>query len=203
MLCQKYFEAGGYSSASASSLTGVVWLLATTTTGRFSRDRRSGIPEYTLSANTMLCLRCTRGFSALKALPSAASSLGKSTSISTRRYTFPPIHAQTTTPLTVRRKFTTITPLRPTLSSFRPASSPILSSLPSAAAAEPAADLLPKISTHPGLAGIQVRCGPRDTYDPSHFVRKRRHGFLSRVKTRKGRNLLTRRRVKQRKNLSH
>lgn len=44
---------------------------------------------------------------------------------------------------------------------------------------------------------------PRDTYNPSHRVRKRRHGFLSRVKTRKGRAILTRRRLKGRQSLSH
>lgn len=64
-------------------------------------------------------------------------------------------------------------------------------------------DLLPKISVHPALAGIQVRNGPRDTYDPSHRVRKRRHGFLSRLRTRNGRKLLKRRRAKGRTSLSH
>ncbi len=64
-------------------------------------------------------------------------------------------------------------------------------------------DLLPKISTHPALAGIQVRNGPRNTYDPSHRVRKRRHGFLARKKSRTGRAILVRRRVKKRSTLSH
>ena len=64
-------------------------------------------------------------------------------------------------------------------------------------------DLLPKISTHPSLAGIQVRCGPRNTFSPSHFVRKRRHGFLSRVRTRKGKATLQRRKAKGRSTLSH
>ena len=64
-------------------------------------------------------------------------------------------------------------------------------------------DLLPKISVHPALAGTQVRNGPRDTYDPSHRVRKRRHGFLSRLRTRNGRKLLKRRRAKGRTTLSH
>jgi large subunit ribosomal protein L34 len=60
-----------------------------------------------------------------------------------------------------------------------------------------------KISTHPALAGIQVRNGPRNTYDPSHRVRKRRHGFLARKKSRTGRAILVRRRVKKRSTLSH
>ncbi|KAF2266346.1 hypothetical protein CC78DRAFT_492067 [Lojkania enalia] len=64
-------------------------------------------------------------------------------------------------------------------------------------------DLLPKVSTHPGLAATQIRCGPRDTYSPSHLVRKRRHGWLSRIRTKNGRKLLMRRIKKRRWNLSH
>ncbi|SZF01557.1 unnamed protein product [Blumeria hordei] len=64
-------------------------------------------------------------------------------------------------------------------------------------------DLQPKISTHPALGATQVRSGPRNTFSPSHFVRKRRHGFLSRVKTQKGRKTLARRRAKKRTTLSH
>ncbi|KAF2405466.1 hypothetical protein EJ06DRAFT_486248 [Trichodelitschia bisporula] len=64
-------------------------------------------------------------------------------------------------------------------------------------------DLLPKVSAHPALASIQVRNGPRNTFNPSHRVRKRRHGFLSRVRTRTGRRVLTRRKTKGRNTLSH
>ncbi|KAF2034784.1 hypothetical protein EK21DRAFT_55867 [Setomelanomma holmii] len=64
-------------------------------------------------------------------------------------------------------------------------------------------DLAGKISAHPGLGSMQIRCGPRDTYNPSHLVRKRRHGFLSRIRTKKGRKLLMRRLKKGRWNLSH
>ncbi|KAH7072879.1 ribosomal protein L34-domain-containing protein [Paraphoma chrysanthemicola] len=64
-------------------------------------------------------------------------------------------------------------------------------------------DLMGKISAHPGLGSMQIRCGPRDTYNPSHLVRKRRHGFLSRIRTKKGRKLLMRRLKKGRWNLSH
>ncbi|OBT45707.1 hypothetical protein VE00_03972 [Pseudogymnoascus sp. WSF 3629] len=108
------------------------------------------------------------------------------------------------------RTFSILTPLRPSLtSSFAPRASAALdtttttSTTTSAAGTTTILDLLPKISTHPSLAGIQVRCGPRNTFSPSHFVRKRRHGFLSRVRTRKGRATLQRRKSKNRSTLSH
>ncbi|GAB7340618.1 hypothetical protein MBLNU457_7023t1 [Dothideomycetes sp. NU457] len=52
-------------------------------------------------------------------------------------------------------------------------------------------------------AATQVRGAKRDTYDPSNLVRKRRHGFLSRARTRLGKKLLKRRRLKGRSSLSH
>ncbi|PYI15863.1 hypothetical protein BO99DRAFT_341495 [Aspergillus violaceofuscus CBS 115571] len=44
--------------------------------------------------------------------------------------------------------------------------------------------------------------GKRSTYNPSRRVQKRRHGFLSRVKTRTGRMIIQRRKARGRKNLS-
>ena len=64
-------------------------------------------------------------------------------------------------------------------------------------------DIMPRISSHPALASIQVRNAPRRTFDPSHFVRKRRAGFLARKRSRTGRNILMRRRLKKRSTLSH
>ena len=49
----------------------------------------------------------------------------------------------------------------------------------------------------------QIRGAKRNTYNPSHVVRKRRHGYLSRIKTRTGRMILKRRRMKGRSTLSH
>ncbi|KAF2185087.1 hypothetical protein K469DRAFT_577442 [Zopfia rhizophila CBS 207.26] len=101
------------------------------------------------------------------------------------------------------RSLSLLSPRRPRLTF-----SPVLpsSSTPSTAQTPTNAetlDLLPKISSHPGLLSTQVRCGPRDTYNPSHFVRKRRHGFLSRLRTKNGRKTLKRRLLKKRSTLSH
>jgi len=100
------------------------------------------------------------------------------------------------------RTFTSITPLRPTIfpSAFRPS---LATSAPLYVPNGEVLDLLPKISSHPALGSLQIRCGPRRTFDPSHFVRKRRHGFLSRIRTRKGRMTLQRRKAKGRSTLSH
>ncbi|TGO16325.1 hypothetical protein BTUL_0029g00140 [Botrytis tulipae] len=126
----------------------------------------------------MLCLRCSHG---LRATPIITRVLSQSNAI------------------VAKRTFTSITPLRPTLSpsAFKPSTSVLI---PSEAAP---LDLLPKISTHPALSTTQLRCGPRNTFSPSHFVRKRRHGFLSRIRTRKGRATLQRRKSKRRSTLSH
>jgi large subunit ribosomal protein L34 len=48
-----------------------------------------------------------------------------------------------------------------------------------------------------------VRGAKRDTFNPSHRKRKRRLGFLARLKDRHGRKILERRRAKGRSTLSH
>ena len=88
----------------------------------------------------------------------------------------------------------------------------ILSQLPSRPTATPstavraiAADIPTTAFTVqlPAVSLLQVRGAKRDTYDPSHRVRKRRHGFLSRLRSKNGRNTLKRRRIRGRNTLSH
>ncbi|KAI7785490.1 caax prenyl protease 1 [Diaporthe eres] len=71
------------------------------------------------------------------------------------------------------------------------------------------ADIVPRtaVTSHPALAGVgsQVRCGPRRYMNmnrPSRLIRMRRHGFLSRIRTKTGRKMLQRRKTKGRKMLS-
>ncbi|KAI0112631.1 hypothetical protein F4776DRAFT_344144 [Hypoxylon sp. NC0597] len=68
-------------------------------------------------------------------------------------------------------------------------------------------DLVPKtsVTSHPSLSlGAQVRFGPRPTMArTSRLVRKRRHGFLSRVRSHNGRKTLQRRKEKKRSTLSN
>ncbi|ORX95188.1 39S ribosomal protein L34, mitochondrial-like protein [Basidiobolus meristosporus CBS 931.73] len=50
----------------------------------------------------------------------------------------------------------------------------------------------------------QIRCVTYgNEYQPSNLVRKRRHGFLARIRTKSGRRILNRRKLKGRKYLSH
>ncbi|KAK6511421.1 hypothetical protein TWF481_000338 [Arthrobotrys musiformis] len=60
-------------------------------------------------------------------------------------------------------------------------------------------------STIPPLQGslTQTRGHRRKTYNPSHIVRKRRFGFLARLRSKTGRNILKRRKEKGRKMLTH
>ncbi|OCL06735.1 hypothetical protein AOQ84DRAFT_296428, partial [Glonium stellatum] len=101
------------------------------------------------------------------------------------------------------RPLSLLSPHRPQLPS--PTTTPAPASPAAAVTAPDGAplDLLPKLSTHPAVLATQVRCGPRNTFDPSHRVRKRRHGFLARLKSRTGRAVLKRRRLKGRWSLTH
>ncbi|KAF2842771.1 hypothetical protein M501DRAFT_993534 [Patellaria atrata CBS 101060] len=103
--------------------------------------------------------------------------------------------------LRYQRPFSLFVHRRPHLAPSTPPAAPVASKIPNPIVTP--LDLLPKISSHPSLAGIQVRNGPRATYDPSHRVRKRRHGFLARLRSRTGRKILKRRRARGRICLSH
>ncbi|KAM3561616.1 hypothetical protein ARSEF4850_003115 [Beauveria asiatica] len=104
------------------------------------------------------------------------------------------------------RTFTTLSPLRPSLyanSLRRPSAMTAFIPLPSTATA---VDVVAPstISAHPALAGgaSQIRCGPRNTMNgATRLVQKRRHGYLSRKRTRTGRAILKRRRQKGRAKL--
>jgi len=165
----------------------------------------------------MLCLRCSRGLGAISLLSNAARQAPSSaTKASSKRYILSqsilklavPYHLirPTTSRLTALRTFTSLLSRRPTIppqsATFRPSTAFLTPSTYTTSTGE-ILDLLPKISSHPTLGSIQIRCGPRNTFSPSHFVRKRRHGFLSRIRTRKGRMTLARRRAKKRSTLSH
>ncbi|PYH93750.1 hypothetical protein BO71DRAFT_399472 [Aspergillus ellipticus CBS 707.79] len=109
--------------------------------------------------------------------------------------------------------FGLLTPIAPSLSTpLRTLSSTTLSSLrqqiPSQSLTS-TSSIRPLLTTNPFTAQ-QTRSfsasaslgGKRNTYNPSRRVQKRRHGFLARLRTRGGRNILMRRRAKGRKTLS-
>ncbi|KAH8166652.1 hypothetical protein CIB48_g1606 [Xylaria polymorpha] len=126
----------------------------------------------------------------------------------------------TTQTLATKRTFSSLPHLRPSIIApngtgtvFRSCDSgnTLLPRLPPTTTTSPAGatnvlDIVPKsaITAHPALAGPQqIRCGPRPTMArSSRLVRKRRHGFLSRLRTRNGRKTLQYRKDKKRHVLS-
>lgn len=173
---------------------------------------------------TMLCLRCTRRIalapSSLSSSSKPMTSLLQSTirtnasrpaAPQAQRYQHLSLHLEPqekkqTNTITQTRTFASFSNIRSTFQSLK---RPTLPSTPSTSLSlstiletPSASALLPASVSAPGNL-LQSRGPKRDTFDPSHFVRKRRHGFLSRVRTRNGRNLLKRRRSKRRSTLAH
>ncbi|KAK4229796.1 hypothetical protein QBC38DRAFT_471045 [Podospora fimiseda] len=115
---------------------------------------------------------------------------------------------QLVVPKTATRSFSILPSLRPTTlqssnTVFRAPNQSILSR-PTAAEGT-TLDLVEKssISASPVLAGTQIRCGPRPTMSgASRLIQKRRHGFLSRIRTKNGKKMLARRKERGRKRLS-
>ncbi|KAI1328845.1 hypothetical protein F5Y16DRAFT_368115 [Xylariaceae sp. FL0255] len=121
--------------------------------------------------------------------------------------------------LVAKRTFSSLPNLRPSLlfpsnAVFRPSNStntlqsrlPTAPSVLSSETGTGIPDIVPKssITAHPALAGPQqIRCGPRPTMaTTSRLVRKRRHGFLARLRSKNGKKILARRKAKGRKVLS-
>ncbi|KAK8180245.1 ribosomal protein L34-domain-containing protein [Phyllosticta capitalensis] len=140
-------------------------------------------------------MQCSRCLGALARLP-ARPAIAQLSAVSASR---PSISA-----IQQARSISILSLRRPQILSASATSSIPLPTPTSAAVAAPETpDVLPKLSNHPAMLATQIRCGPRDTYNPSNLKRKRKHGFLSRIRTRKGRALLARRKSKGRTNMSH
>ncbi|KAK6529704.1 hypothetical protein TWF281_008866 [Arthrobotrys megalospora] len=100
-----------------------------------------------------------------------------------------------------RRTFTSLlrpSYLPPTTTSYRPTPQPTYTSL-LPQTISPSSNI--PTSTLPGIQ--QTRGHRRKTYNPSHIVRKRRFGFLARLRSKTGKNILKRRKAKGRKMLTH
>ncbi|KAM0452199.1 hypothetical protein ACHAO4_005408 [Trichoderma viride] len=120
-----------------------------------------------------------------------------------------PLLAPRMSPLS-QRTFSCLSPLRPTLTStFRPNNS--FTPSPTAAATASStetttADVVPKtaLSMHPSLQGaMQLRFGPRNTMNGhTRLVQKRRHGWLKRTRSKTGRRILQRRKLKGRRHVA-
>ncbi|RMY89212.1 hypothetical protein D0864_06483 [Hortaea werneckii] len=130
----------------------------------------------------MFCLRCMR--SAFAPSEPVTNALKQASRATSQKFTQP----QQQRPLSILSNV----PSRPTLRARVPA--PVKEDTPTSS-------LRPL--SQPSLPTLQVRGAKRTTFKPSHRVRKRRHGFLARLRTRTGRRVLLRRKLKGRNTLSH
>ncbi|RAH41653.1 mitochondrial 54S ribosomal protein bL34m [Aspergillus brunneoviolaceus CBS 621.78] len=127
----------------------------------------------------MICFQC-------RAVPATLRTTTTTTTTSIRTLitsssAFSPLRAQLS-----HQQRTPSTAILSSTSAFFPSTSPTTASLQQSRSFSASACLL----------------GKRSTYNPSRRVQKRRHGFLSRVKTRTGRKIIQRRKARGRKNLS-
>ncbi|KKK20673.1 hypothetical protein P175DRAFT_0471638 [Aspergillus ochraceoroseus IBT 24754] len=134
----------------------------------------------------MLCVRC-------RAIPSA---LRTATSLTTRQL-IAPVSPLSSLPSQLRSFSLATRPsihpqphLQSSLSSIRSHIQSTLSASPS-----------PAQQTRSFSASSSL-AGKRTTYNPSRRVQKRRHGFLTRLRSKGGRKILLRRKAKGRKSLS-
>lgn len=173
---------------------------------------------YAFILPTMICTRCRtalmRSHSIAIEQPRSARGLAGSivqrpTSFSTmttkppvtvpsaRRSLTPPTRAFSTQIVSTisrnKHRPSILTPVRPTLTPTP--QSPL--GLPPTILTNPPSSSTRTFSTTSALFA------PRNTYNNHHIKRKRKHGFLSRIKTRTGRMILKRRRAKGRINLAH
>ncbi|KAH0497948.1 hypothetical protein TgHK011_005229 [Trichoderma gracile] len=109
-----------------------------------------------------------------------------------------------------QRTYTCLSPLRPTLTStFRPTTATSFRPSPTTATTSSSeasvADVVPSaaVSAHPALQGMQLRFGPRNTMNGhTRLVQKRRHGWLKRTRSKTGRRILQRRKLKGRRHVA-
>ncbi|KAK6529045.1 hypothetical protein TWF694_004265 [Orbilia ellipsospora] len=117
---------------------------------------------------------------------------------------YPPISPSSIISTTSKRTFTSL--LRP--SSILPRTSNyIASTIPrptlSITSTSPFPSIISPSQSSSILPLTQTRGHRRKTYNPSHIVRKRRFGFLARLRSKTGKNIIKRRKEKGRKALTH
>ncbi|KAL4944900.1 hypothetical protein BDV06DRAFT_186085 [Aspergillus oleicola] len=134
----------------------------------------------------MLCLRCRAVPSVLRTATSSGLSRQLSTAASLMRAT-----QLQSRPFSFASSKITSTPARPTLQTQPQRSSPLLSAISQL-----------QTSQTRSFSASAALGAPRNTYNPSRRVQKRRHGFLARLRSKGGQKILKRRRAKGRKFLS-